>query len=274
VSAFTESELQRGARRVLRLLVRGAYLERRDDGNYALVTRAKDARHAKTKVEARLADAVRAKGWLRAEPGDSSKLFVSEAGRGWLMRCRTSVDPFADQHRLLRKRTIVDAQGSERMVTVNAAESPLTWMHQRGLIGPVQCQAGEKLRRDYTMAQLSPRLGVDWSAPITLGRRAAKPAAALSDIVLAAKQRFAKAMTAVGPGLSDILFDVCCDLNGLEQSERCYGWPRASAKVVLKIALDRLAAHYGMRFAAAPRRLRSWTKENDENTPSSEDSLG
>jgi hypothetical protein len=50
-------------------------------------------------------------------------------------------------------------------------------------------------------------------------------------------------------------------LNGLEESERAHGWPRASAKVVLKIALDRLAQHYGMLFAPRPARLRAWAME-------------
>ncbi len=274
MSALTEHELMREGRRVLRKLLGGAHLERRDDGSYAIVARAKDARHAKTKVKVALVEAMRAKDWLRAESGDAARLFLSEAGEGWLKRNEASDDPFAAQHRLLCTRAIVDEQGRERAVTVNMAESPLVWMCQRGLIGSMQCQAGERLRRDYTMAQLSPRLGVDWSAPVVLGSRAAKPSAVLSDTVLAAKQRFAKAMRAVGSGLSDILFDVCCDLNGLEQSERCHGWPRASAKVVLKIALDRLADHYGMRRAPPPRRLRSWAKEENDGAPSSEDSLG
>ena len=81
--------------------------------------------------------------------------------------------------------------------------------------------------------------------------------------MLAAKQRFAAAMRAAGPGLADILFDVCCHLSGLEQSERSRGWPRASAKVVLQIALDRLAQHYGMLFAPRPARVRAWVKEDD-----------
>ena len=137
-------------------------------------------------------------------------------------------------------------------------------MHQRGLVGDVQCAAGERLRRDFTLAQLAPRLGVDYSAPVLFGRRAAKPAASLPETVIAAKQRFAKAMSAAGPGLSDILFDVCCHLSGLSQSERTRGWPRASAKVVLQIALDRLARHYGMTGAPAPRRLRAWAVSEEE----------
>ena len=263
MSAPSESERMREARRLLRKLLGGAELKRSEDGSYEIAAR---GHRARTKVDAALAEAMCAKGWLLAENG-GARLVLSDAGEGWLKRSEAPEDPFAAQHRMIRRRTIVDDQGRERAVTVNAAESPLVWMFQRGMIGDVQSQAGERLRRDYTLAQLSPRLGVDWSAPVVLGSRAMK-SVELSDAVIAAKQRFAKAMAAVGPGLSDILFDVCCALSGLEQSERARSWPRASAKVVLKIALDRLAAHYGMILAPRSARLRSWAKEEaDDKAP-------
>ena len=59
-----------------------------------------------------------------------------------------------------------------------------------------------------------------------------------------ARVRVAKAMEALGPGLSDIVFRVCCFLEGLETAEKRLGWSARSGKVVLKIALERLAAHY------------------------------
>ncbi|MGF1607500.1 MAG: DUF6456 domain-containing protein [Rhodothalassiaceae bacterium] len=65
-----------------------------------------------------------------------------------------------------------------------------------------------------------------------------------SDIRVDAKRRFDRAEAAVGPGLADILVRVCCWLEGLEQAEAGLGWPVRSGKVVLAIALDRLADHY------------------------------
>ena len=59
-------------------------------------------------------------------------------------------------------------------------------------------------------------------------------------------------MEALGPGLSDVVFRVCCFLEGLETVEKRLGWSARSGKVVLKIALERLAAHY--RIAPAPQR--------------------
>ena len=115
--------------------------------------------------------------------------------------------------------------------------------------------------RDYTLAQLAPRLGVDLTAPVVLGRRGQKEIT-LTETVIAAKQRFARAMKAVGPGLSDLLFDVCCHLVGLEDAEQELKWPRSAGRIVLMIALDRLALHYGMIVTAPARgRIRSWQAE-------------
>ncbi len=61
-----------------------------------------------------------------------------------------------------------------------------------------------------------------------------------------ARERFAKALNCLGPGLSDVALRTCCFLEGLEACERRMGWAARSGKVVLKIALERLVEHYRM----------------------------
>jgi hypothetical protein len=124
----------------------------------------------------------------------------------------------------------------------------------------VQFAAGEKLRRDFTLAQLTPRMGVNWDAPVVSGSRGTGEGG-ISDIAMAARQRFNKALGAAGPALSDLLFDVCCHLSSLEQVEDARGWARRSARVVLKIALDRLAAHYGLDVVRNKSCIRAWSAE-------------
>jgi|KBSMisStaDraftv2_1062788.scaffolds.fasta_scaffold483014_2 hypothetical protein len=170
-------------------------------------------------------------------------------------------DRFVRQHQQRVRRLIKGPDGKQQLVVVNQAESPLARLRQRNFINALQFDAGERLRHDFTIARIAPRLGIDLGAPILRKARGQQGATLLNDTVLAAKQRFSAAMRAVGPGLNALLFDVCCHLRGLEEAERAKGWPQRSAKVVLGIALDRLADHYGMRIAGTAR-LRGWQKED------------
>lgn len=150
-----------------------------------------------------------------------------------------------------------------------AAEGALAWLRRRkdkdgrALITEVQFNAGEKLAADFWHAQLSPKVTASWSAmaPVHRLRRAAPGLGVdMRDAVVAARQRFQRALDAVGPELAGILVDVCCHDMGLEASGHASGWPQRAAKVVLDLALTRLARHYGLLAPERPvaARLRHW----------------
>lgn len=129
-----------------------------------------------------------------------------------------------------------------RSASVNIAESPLTWLHARGHLSDRQLAAGECLRADWERAQLPPRVTTSWDPVRIRGGRAAmlEP----GERQLAAKARFDGAIAAAGPGLSDILWRVACAGEAVQGAERVLGWPIRSGKLVLALALDRVAGFY------------------------------
>ncbi len=264
--APAEGEIQREARRVLRkLLVPGAKLVPAGSRSYDMMIKGRKGLKRDLRVSEVIIEVFRRRDWIVRDGQHSEAFILSDAGLGWIRRVCAQSDPFASQHQIRVTRDVVAADGTVQTVSVNDGESPLGWLRRRRgpdgrrLITPIQFAAGERLRVDFTLAQLTPRLGVDLTAPVFGGRRGAKQSAPLPETVLAAKQRLRQALNAVGPGLSNLLLDVCCLLTGLETAERQKGWPRRSAKIVLQIALDRLAVHYGLGpTRASGTRLRAW----------------
>ena len=129
-----------------------------------------------------------------------------------------------------------------RSVTVNLAESPLAWLHARGHLSDRLFDAGERLRADYERAQLSPSVTMRWD-PVrvrTTGDAGLTP----GEKQIAAKDRFDRAIAAAGRGLDDVLWRVVCAGETLPDAERALEWPARSGKLVLKLALDRVADFY------------------------------
>jgi hypothetical protein len=180
------------------------------------------------------------------------------------------IDPLRARHLALGRR-VVEGPYGPAAVTVDEGESPLAWLARRkgrsgrALIEPVQLLAGERLRAEFTRAQLMPRITANWSAPVADGRRGAG-ATGFADTVIAARQRVRQALDAVGPEFAGLLVDVCCFLKSLAEVERDRRWPPRSAKVVLQLGLDRLARHYGLAAAAhgRARGVRTWLADDAE----------
>ena len=132
-----------------------------------------------------------------------------------------------------------------RSVTVNLAESPLGWLFARGHIQRRQFDAGEKLRLDWERGQLAARVTMSWdAAPVSRGRGARGVSADLGAAQIDARRRFQAAIEAAGPGLADILWRIVCSGEGMRDAETALGWPARAGKVVLTIALDRVADFY------------------------------
>jgi hypothetical protein len=192
---------------------------------------------------------------------------ATQAASAWLKRRANGAMPFRAQHGALAERK--ERAGGPRVV-VELDESPVAMLSRRMAkggepwLGPHAVEAAERLRRDFEIGRLQPRVTANWSASVSTGRRAEGGGGLteLTDMALAARLRFDRAMLAVGPELSGLLVDVCCFLKGLETVERERLWPARSAKLALRIALEALARHYGLAAAATGRsssgKLRHW----------------
>jgi hypothetical protein len=127
-----------------------------------------------------------------------------------------------------------------RSVTVNLAESPLSWLHAHGHLDDRLLLAGERLRADYERAQLSPTVTMRWEPVRIRGVARLNP----TEGQIAARQRFDGAVAAAGKGLADILWRVVCACETVPAAEKALEWPARSGKLVLRLALDRVADFY------------------------------
>ena len=144
-----------------------------------------------------------------------------------------------------------------RSVSVNLAESPLGWLRAHGHVDARQFDAGERLRCDYERAQLDPRVTMSWDgAPVARGRGSASLVPDLAGAQFDARRRFAMALDTAGPGLGDILWRIVCAGEGMRQAETALGWPARAGKLVLRLALDRIADHYRLPLPLALARSR------------------
>jgi len=162
------------------------------------------------------------------------------------------------RRRLLRERAI-EGEGTRperraagerpvRSVTVNMAESPLGWLFARGHLTQRQFDAGERLRLDWERAQLAPRVTMTWDpAPVRRGRGGPVPRSDPKAAQIDARKRFDAAISGAGSGLADILWRIVCAGEGMRDAESALGWPARAGKLVLTLALDRIADHYRIR---------------------------
>ena len=265
--AVDEVTLKREGLRILRRLAEpGATLAIAPDMEKAVVMRAlPDGRVARLAVVDRpVAQAFVLQDWIGCtKAGRVSTYEISAAGRAKLKRMIEDDDQarmasglaeapmaFADQHRI-RGDKLVAGEDGPRRVRHNLAESPVTVLGRRRekdgrpFLEPGLVEAAERLREDFELAQLGPRVAQNWERFLTSGDRGGfQNEAGLAQGPKLARDRVAAALRDLGPGLGDVALRVCCFLEGIEATEQRMGWAARSGKIVLRIALQRLRRHY------------------------------
>ncbi len=157
----------------------------------------------------------------------------------------------ADSHRIWDDRDIDDPDSGERIrARVNLAESPLQMLARRRdadgrpFLEAALVSAGERLREDFELAQLGPRVTQNWDRFMTSGVDVSRSVSGYVGGSEGARDRVARALRDLGPGMGDMVLRVCCFLEGIEMTERRLGWSARSGKIVLRLALMRLERHY------------------------------
>lgn len=259
-----DATIRREGRRILRRLAEpGAVLAIAADMEKAAVLREfPDGKSARTGVVDRaVAQAFLLKDWISCRrQGRIATYELTQAGRGALKRMLEEDEGngglaeapmvFAGQHRDWDERVVSD-EGGARRVRYNLAESPVTVLGRRrdkegrAFLETDLVDAAERLREDFELAQMGPRVAQNWERFLTSGDRGGfKSDSGLAEGPRAARDRVALALRDLGPGLGDVALRVCCFLEGIETAERRMGWAARSGKIVLRIALQRLRRHY------------------------------
>jgi hypothetical protein len=181
--------------------------------------------------------------------------------RGWLKRQLLEADALAAQHRI----EVTTPEG----LRLNLAESPLSRLAtsaegEQPFLARHQVEAGEKVRRLAERAQIQPRVTMSYSAAHVAGGRGLGHAADIGDMAAEARKALTDIHRVLPRDCADVVLDVCGLLKGLQVVESERGWPRRSAKLVLRIGLEQLAQHYGLAAEAVgadTRKRRTWLGE-------------
>lgn len=248
-----------GARVLRRLCEKGALLAVAENMEKAVVVR-DGAAGASTRtgvVDRVVAEAMALKGWIATkESGTVSRYRITSAGRAALAdllaraESRKATEGADDAHGYELAEVAQSAQAQPRKRSrYTTVESPLIALARRrdrdgaAFLSPDLVHAGEQLREDFELAQMSPVAPGAWESFLQAPGETtldAEEGGASAD----ARARMAAALNDLGPGLADVVLRCCCYLEGLEIVEKHLGWSARSGKIVLRIALMRLRRHY------------------------------
>jgi len=235
----------RDALRFVRVLARGGSAKRREQEFVA----------ASARLSVRQVRELVAAGVL-ALVGDECT--AGQDARTWLRRGMIEGDQFAAQHQ-------VAVRGADGTI-VNLADNVLALLARPGrgedaFLDAAQVEAGERVRRLAERARLQPRLTMSYSATHTVSGKAGGGAGEIGDMAADARRQLGELVAMLPRDCAGVVMDVCGLEKGLQAVEAERGWPRRSAKLVLRIGLDQLARHFGLSAQARGKetgKVRGW----------------
>lgn len=125
-------------------------------------------------------------------------------------------------------------------------------------------EAARRLALTFERARLRQRVTMSYDPTRVGGRGGGGVQGELSASAADARRQLADLAGAMPAECWSVLFDICGLDRGLQEVETERDWPRRGGKLVLRIALSSLAAHYGLEAEARGReaaRQRHWLPE-------------
>ena len=198
-----------------------------------------------------VAEAMALKDWISCKSGGRvARYVITPQGRAALQRLMARRENSATGFQEAQAEFETQPQARQvGRVRFHSSEGPMAVLARRRdkdgtpYLSRELVRAGERLREDFELAHLEPGLTQDWShflAPTQTTKSSRSPARGPAT----ARARVTAALETLGDGLSDVVLRCCCHMDGMEATEKHLGWPARSGKVVLRIALTKLAEHY------------------------------
>ena len=114
---------------------------------------------------------------------------------------------------------------------------------------PHQIEAARRIRMLFERSQLRQRITMNYGPRISGGR----PSNGISDLASDARDRLSRLTRQLPSECAGVVIDVCGYELGLQAIELNRGWPRRSAKLVLRIGLEMVADGLGLNARACGR---------------------
>ena len=189
-----------------------------------------------------------------APSGFAGCYLISGAGRMRIRRDGADIAPFAQQHAPLIARAVMDPDGALRMARGVDPSGPVARLARisdaagMAFFKGREIAAARELWALWARGQQGLMRGSDWAAP-PLGSVARGPGGAQESATLGAidaRRKVSGALAALPRSMGAAVTAFCLEETGIEALERARRWPPRSGKLVLKLALEMLADHFGL----------------------------
>lgn len=174
----------------------------------------------------------------------NSKCKATPLARNWVKRKMLGDQGFADQHREI----FVQSDGTRK----NLAKGPLGTLSvgKKGAPPFMQrhhVEAAKKIEKLVELAQMRQRTTMSYD-PTRVGATSGSDFAGpeLGERAIDARNTLNVCLGKLPADCAGVVLDVCGLQKGLQLVEQERKWPRRSAKMILRVGLDQVAAHFGL----------------------------